>query len=300
MKSATKKIITVIAVVAIVAAIAVGFTACNNDPQTTNILFGKELLTLTKQIDTLTQLNAGGADIAVMDSIMAGYYTSTGSYKDKMVMLDNVMLSEEDYGIASKKGAEALMSKVNEALIALYKNGKMVEIANQFGLASEIKITNETVNPFENATDNSWNEIASEGKIIVGYTEFAPIAYKDDNGTLTGYDIELMDAVLDYLNDKYGTSVVLEIIIIDWNTKESQLANGSIDLVWNGMTITPALQQNCTISVPYLANKQACVVLKSDIEKYNTLAKFMKNAKDAIVAVENGSAAHKILTMEII
>ena len=34
---------------------------------------------------------------------MAGYYTSQGTYKDKLVMLDSE-LATESYGIAAKKG----------------------------------------------------------------------------------------------------------------------------------------------------------------------------------------------------
>ena len=39
--------------------------------------------------------------------------------------------------------------------------------------------------------------------------------------------------------------------------------------------------------------------MKSDLDKYDTIAEFLKNSKDTIVAVENGSAAYKIITMEI-
>lgn len=74
-----KSIIAIVAVLMLVSVLAIGLTACNNDEKNTNsLLFGKELLPLTAQIDTLTQLNNGSADIAVMDSIMAGYYTSRG------------------------------------------------------------------------------------------------------------------------------------------------------------------------------------------------------------------------------
>lgn len=294
-----KKIIAIVAVVAMVAVLATCLVACNNDDKSgSNLLFGKELLPLTAQIDTLTQLNNGGADIAVMDSIMAGYYTTRGDYAGRMTVLDDMMLSEEDYGIAARKGEEAFMGKINEALIALYNNGEMMKIAEKYGLQNEIKIDENTVNPYENADDDSWNKIVESGKIILGYTEFAPIAYKE-NDVLVGYDIELAQAVVEYLNDTYSTSLVLEPLLITWSQKESQIQNGAIDLIWNGMTITDELANNLTISVSYLANKQSCVVLTSELDKYDTLAKFMKNSKDAIVAVENGSAAYKILMMEI-
>ena len=294
-----KSIIAIVVVLMLVSVLAIGLTACNNDEKNTNsLLFGKELLPLTAQIDTLTQLNNGSADIAVMDSIMAGYYTSRGDFAGKMSILPELMLSEEDYGIGAKSTSKALMSKVNEAMIALYNNGKMQTIAAKYGLENEIKINAETTDPYAGATDDSWNQLVAAKKVVIGYTEFAPIAYKE-NDQLVGYDVELAKAVFDYLNETYGTQIEIEMTIIEWSKKVTFINNGSIDLIWNGMTIDPVLSQELCISVPYLANKQSCVVLTSDLDKYDTIAKFMKNSKNAIVAVENGSAAYKLLTMEI-
>ena len=88
--------------------------------------------------------------------------------------------------------------------------------------------------------------------------------------------------------------------LIDWDTKITQINQaGSIDLIWNGMTITPELEEQLTISVPYLANKQTCVVRAADFEKYSDIASFLANSKDAIVAVESGSAADLIMNMEL-
>ena len=41
------------------------------------------------------------------------------------------------------------------------------------------------------------------------------------------------------------------------------------------MTITPELEEQLTISVPYLANKQTCVVRAADFEKYSDIASFL-------------------------
>ena len=68
----------------------------------------------------------------------------------------------------------------------------------------------------------------------------------------TGFDIELATEVLDYVNQKNNTSLRIEFQEIDWNSKEALLENGTIDLVWNGMTITPARQEQMCISIPYL------------------------------------------------
>lgn len=171
-----KKIFALVLVVALVASVAVGLAACDNDTSA-SLLFGKELVALTSQLDALTQLNLGGADIAVIDSVMAGYYLATGDYADTMAVIEGIDLSEEDYGIAVGKGKEAFMGKINEAMIALYNNGTMTQIAEKYGLENEIKITADTTNPYANATDDSWDNIVASGSVSLGYTEFAPIAY---------------------------------------------------------------------------------------------------------------------------
>lgn len=137
---------------------------------------GKEYISSKSQLDALTALDNGSIDVAVIDSVMAGYYTSTGTYKGKLVMVENLVLAQEEYGIAAKKGNEALISKINEALIAL-KDSDYKSVAKDFGLTESLSITATTTNPFANATDASWDNVVASKKLVIGYTVFAPIAY---------------------------------------------------------------------------------------------------------------------------
>ena len=274
-------------------------TALVSCTQSASLDYGKECLAVASQLDALNGLVKGDADIAVIDSVMAGYYMSgVDTFKDYQV-LENVVLAEEQYGIAAKKGNDALMSKINEALIALadtdYKS-----IATTYGLATELLVKADTANPYASATDGSWDKVAGAKKVIIGYTLFAPIAYKEGDGAdapLKGFDIDLAKAVFAYLNTTYGTAIECEFIIIDWNSKESMLENGSIDLVWNGMTITEEREAEMCISVPYLANKQVAVIKKADAEKYaaTDTAGFATKAADAVIIVEKGSAGEALV-----
>jgi ABC-type amino acid transport substrate-binding protein len=274
-------------------------TALVSCGKTANLNYGKECLAVATQLDALNELVKGGADIAVIDSVMAGYYmNSTETFKDYQV-LENVVLAEEKYGIAAKKGNEALMSKINEALIALAATDYKT-VANTYGLTTELLVKADTTNPYASATDGSWNKVAEDKKLIIGYTLFAPIAYNEGDGanaTLKGFDIELAKAVVAYLNAKYSTAVACEFVIIDWDQKEALLENGTIDLVWNGMTITPEREAAMCISVPYLANKQVAVIKKTDAAKYAAAdaAAFAESSKDAIIAVEKGSAGEALV-----
>ena len=294
-----KKLTSIILAIVMMLASVAMFASCQKPEDEDNGLnFGKELLSVPSQLDALNGLVKGDADIAVIDSVMAGYYMNgVDTFKDYQV-LPGVILAEEQYGIAAKKGNAALIGKINEAMIALvdteYKN-----VATQYGLATETLVKADTANPQAAATDESWNKVVAAKKLIVGYTLFAPIAYKDGDGAdakLIGFDIDLAKAVVAYLNTKYSAQIEIEFIVIDWDEKEALLANGSIDLVWNGMTITDERLANMEISLPYLANKQVAIVKKADVEKYGaTKEEFFQKTDDAIIIAEKGSAGEELV-----
>lgn len=285
MKKLMAKVVGGILALATVASLA----ACGNKGE---LKIGKEFVSAPSQLDALTKLDKGEADVAVIDSVMAGYYTSTGDYAKKMQMVDGLVFAEESYGVAGKKGNKALMSKINEALIGI-RTTDYAELATEYGLTSSIALTEATEDTYAGATDDSWNNVVSSGKIVIGYTLFAPIAYKEDD-TLTGFDIELAKKTIDYLNAKYETSVQVEFLLIEWSTKEAKLQDGTIDLVWNGMTITPQREAEMCVSVPYLFNKQVAVVLKKDAEKYSTI----ESMSNAIMTAESGSAGETVIVGE--
>ena len=294
----TMKKILSITLAGLLLALSLCAVSCNRDASA-GLNYGKECLSVATQLDALNGLVKGDADIAVIDSVMAGYYMNgVDTFKDYQI-LENVILAEEKYGIAAKKGNDALMSKVNEALIALVDTDYKT-VAATYGLTTELLVKADTTNPYATATDSSWNNVAAAKKVIIGYTLFAPIAYNEGDGadaTLKGFDIDLAKAVFAYLNETYSTEISIEFQIIDWNQKESMLENGSIDLVWNGMTITPEREAEMCISVPYLANKQVAVIKKADAEKYAAAdaAGFAAKASDAVIIVEAGSAGEELV-----
>ena len=280
-----KKVTKVLSMVLAAGCVA-SMAACGGS----NLAFGKEMLSQKSQLDALMAVNKGEADAAVIDSVMAGYYSTMGDLQGKVSVVEGFNFGEEQYGIAAKKGNDALMSKINEGLIALAGNGGMTEVATPFGLQSELLVTANTTNPYADATDSSWEGVVSDGTLVIGYTVFAPIAYKVD-GELTGFDTELAKAVVAYLNATYTLSIQVEFQEIQWSAKEALLENGTIDLVWNGMTITPDREAQMCISVPYLMNRQVAVVATADLAKYTTKDDFKK----AVIAVESGSAGESVV-----
>ena len=121
--------------------------------------------------------------------------------------------------------------------------------------------------------------IKKEGKIIVGITDYPPMNYKEGDKWV-GFDTELTEAFA----KKLGVEV--EFIEINWDNKFIDLKAGTIDCIWNGMTITPEAIKSADISDVYLKNSQVVVLPASKADS----VKSIDDLKDLSFAVEKGSA----------
>lgn len=95
----------------------------------------------------------------------------------------------------------------------------------------------------------------NEGQLVIGLDDqFPPMGFRDDSNNLVGFDIDLAVAVCERLG--------LEAVPtpIDWTTKELELDGGRVDVLWNGLTITPERQETMLMSPAYIANAQVIVV----------------------------------------
>lgn len=291
-----KKIATLFLTVVLAIVASFSFAACGQKEATN---FGKDLIKYDSQLDTLTNLKNGTVDMCIIDSVMACYYATNGEFKDVIKVLDDdeFILATEEYGIAGRKDDKALMSKINEALIALAESDYQT-IAETYGLTSSLRLEKNTENPLSSATDDSWNKVKNAKKIVIGYTIFAPIAYDVVNGTPSkGFDIDLAKAVVKYLNDTYSSEITLSFQEIDWDSKEALLQNGTIDVIWNGLTITDERAANMCISVPYLYNNQVAVITKTKYESLNltSLKDIVTLFSNATIGVEGGSAGESVV-----
>ena len=92
--------------------------------------------------------------------------------------------------------------------------------------------------------------------LVVGLDDtFAPMGFRDDNGELVGFDIDLANAVA----EKIGYEVSFQPI--DWAMKETELNSGNIDCIWNGYSITEERKTKVSFSTPYLDNAQLIITL---------------------------------------
>lgn len=122
--------------------------------------------------------------------------------------------------------------------------------------------------------------IEEKGTFVVGITDFEPMDYKDADGNWIGFDADLATAFAESLG------VNVEFQEIDWDNKILELDSGSVDCIWNGMTLTDEVMSSMECSDAYLNNAQV-VVVKADVaDKYQDV----ESLKELSFAVESGSA----------
>lgn len=130
------------------------------------------------------------------------------------------------------------------------------------------------------AADDDWGYIQSKGTLVIGITEYAPMNYYDENGTLIGFDTEFAEAACAKLG------LTPEFQVIDWDTKELELSSKKIDCIWNGLTVTEERKANMDFTASYLKNQQVVVVLAANADQYSDAASFA----GLTVVAEAGSA----------
>ncbi|CAI3650661.1 putative ABC amino acid transporter, substrate-binding protein [Clostridium neonatale] len=144
------------------------------------------------------------------------------------------------------------------------------------------------------SSESSGKETEAKGTIekkelVIGLDDiFVPMGFKDENGELVGFDVELAKVVCEKLGKEYKFQA------IDWSMKETELNSGNIDLIWNGYSISDERKEKVDFSKPYLDNKQIIVTLadssinkKADLEGKKVGAQNQSTAVDAVKADES-------------
>ena len=134
------------------------------------------------------------------------------------------------------------------------------------------------------SAESDMEYVKSQGKLVVGITDFEPMDYKDENGDWIGFDADMAKAFAESLG------VDVEFVEIDWDNKIMELDGKTIDCVWNGMTLTDEVTSSMECSDAYCNNAQV-VIVKSDVaDKYQDV----ESLKDLSFAVEAGSAGEEM------
>ena len=126
---------------------------------------------------------------------------------------------------------------------------------------------------------DNWDKYQQQKSITVGFDNtFVPMGFEEKNGNYAGFDIELAQ----YVSKKLGITVHFQPI--DWDMKETELQNGTIDAIWNGYSATDERREKVAFTIPYMQNTQILVVKKtSGIHS-------VKDMTGKVLGAQNGSS----------
>ena len=130
-----------------------------------------------------------------------------------------------------------------------------------------------------NPTVDNWDKYQQQKSITVGFDNtFVPMGFEEKDGNYAGFDIELAQ----YVSKKLGITVHFQPI--DWDMKETELQNGTIDAIWNGYSATDERREKVAFTIPYMQNTQILVVKKtSGIHS-------VKDMTGKVLGAQNGSS----------
>ena len=126
--------------------------------------------------------------------------------------------------------------------------------------------------------------VKDKGTLIVGITEFEPMDYQNADGEWIGFDADLAKRFAERLG------VEVQFQLIDWESKVMELDGRTIDVVWNGMTLTDEVLSAMECSNAYLNNAQVVILPSAEAENYAD-AESMSGLQ---FAVESGSAGEQM------
>lgn len=172
------------------------------------------------------------------------------------------------------------MKKISLAVFAMM----MVAMLAVFAGCGSSSNTNGGTADSGTAQDNSLQNVLDKGTFVLGLDDsFPPMGFRDENNNIVGFDIDVATEVANRMG------VELKLQPIEWSTKEMELNTGSIDCLWNGLSIDDERKQAMDLSEPYMTNRMVLVVLNDS--QYTDQASLAGKT----IGVQNGSTAEKIL-----
>ena len=146
------------------------------------------------------------------------------------------------------------------------------------GTANETETTVETEDATE-TTDNTEETFTFKHGFDLDYP---PYSHVDDNGEISGFDVEMAQAVCEYLGWEY------EAVPFNWDAKDAELNSYACDCIWSGITVE-GREDDYLWTIPYSNNSQMILVPEdSEIKTLDDLA-------GKIVGVQTATSAYDLL-----
>ena len=190
-------------------------------------------------------------------------------------------LGVESYAIGFRKGDDELMKTVSGAVKALVKDGTYAKIGENYPDIKDYLCLK--------AEDSKDTDLPAKGSGDPNYTfvhgfdlDYPPYSYLQVDGSVGGFDVELCQAVCEYLGWKY------EPLPFNWDAKDAELNAGSCDCIWSGFTLEGREDDYCW-GIVYSNNTQGVLVAS------NSGIKTLADLKGKTVGVQTATSAMDLL-----
>jgi ABC-type amino acid transport substrate-binding protein len=208
----------------------------------------------------LSEVASGRVDAAIIDHLQGLNLLQENHRK---LRLSGNLLEEEAVTVTFKRKDRSLRQKINWALAEVIHNGTYARINYKYFGCDILKDMKHAVTyPDETAgADGSWNRVQQTGKI--GFAMKGadpPFNYTNDQHELTGFDVELAQAVCEQLKLKSAVIWETEDILIEG------LHAGNYDGIWGHMEVTGEQLKNISFSDPCYITGPQLVVRDSDLD----------------------------------
>ena len=223
-----------------------------------------------KGADAVASLKQGKIDCVVIDEQPAKAYLDVNP---ELRILDEEFTLEE-YAAVIAKGNEELLSKVNDALEELRKDGTLQKIIDAYISKDEVKETKkeetedaeeagETEDTEEKGDQKEQDEslpFSYEQKVTTGEklvmatnAQFPPYEFYQ-GGEISGIDVDIAKAIA----DKLGRVLVIEDM--EFDSIINAVSSGKADIGLAGFTVTDERKKQINFSEPYTTSKQVVIV----------------------------------------
>ncbi len=115
--------------------------------------------------------------------------------------------------------------------------------------------------------------------------DYPPYSYRNDDGEMGGFDVELCQAVCEYNGWDY------QPVPFNWDAKDAELSAGNCDCIWSGFTRN-GREDDYTWSISYSDNTQ--MIMVPDDSDIKTLA----DLEGKVVGVQTATSAYDLLNDE--
>ena len=130
------------------------------------------------------------------------------------------------------------------------------------------------------------DRIKKEGVVRVGITNQQPTAFKQPDGTLAGFAVDINRAIFAKIGVKN-----LEPVIMDWGSQIPGLKANRIDVIIAGMFVKPARCEQVAFANPDYRAFDTLVVLKGNPKNIHSFDDAVKNPNINVAAIQGGASA---------